>query len=82
MAHKKLEMTKKPSSCFAVIYNIYFSLISFHILKSLILILNRKKKKKTWKVHASYEVMILYNRIKHLAANHWRPCKRCMLTRT
>ena len=37
-------------------------------------------KKKTWKVHASYEVTILYNWIKHLAANRWRPCKRCMLT--
>ena len=24
--------------------------------------------------------MILYNWIKHLAANRWRPCKRCMLT--
>ena len=31
------------------------------------------KKKKTWKVPASYEVMILYNWIKHLAANRWRP---------
>ena len=37
-------------------------------------------KKKTWKVPASYEVMILYNWIKHLPANRWRPCKRCMLT--
>ena len=61
-------MTKKISSCFAIIFHADFSLISFNILKSLNLILNREKKD-AWKIHASYDVMILYNWIKHLAAN-------------
>ena len=66
--HKQLKITKKISSCFAIIFHADFSLISVNILKSLKIILNREKND-VWKIHASYDVMILYNRIKHLTAN-------------